>query len=152
MRQRQRLAASDGSTASHIELSNIEDIPSDLPACPSGLSRDVQERWLNLVMDMVAAGIVVKQIDVRAIAVAARYEQSLVMLDEMCERNEKVAEQDPLREYELRVQALRTRLATMKDYLAALERIGGTPLVRLRAKINPDDKPDKKPDDPWVGM
>jgi hypothetical protein len=113
----------------------------DLPKCPRELSRAIADRWLDLLLDMVAAGIAVKQIDSRCIAVAARYEDNLHRFDEMCER----ADLEP----EVLLSALRSRQSGMKEYLAALEKIGGTPLVRMRAKIAPEEKPVKDANDPW---
>jgi hypothetical protein len=47
-----------------------------------------------------------------------------------------------------RIAAIRVRNQVRKDYLAALLAIGGTPFVRLRARVAPEDKP-KRIDDPW---
>lgn len=99
---------------------------------------------MELVLDMLAAGIPVKQIDSRCVAVAARYEDSLDHYDRLCERQNL--------EPDLLLSALRSRQSAMKQYLAALEKIGGTPLVRLRARIAPEDKPPKVGDDPWQAL
>jgi len=144
VRKRQRLAADAGQTVAPPAAATAEQRPAELPVCPKELSREVAERWLNLVVDMVSAGITVKQVDARAIAIAARYEDSIAKLDELCSR--------PDLEPETLHAALRTRLSSMKEYLAALRDIGGTPLVRMRAKIAPEEKSLKVTDDPWGSL
>ena len=115
----------------------------ELPTCPRGLSRAIADRWMELLSDMIAAGIKVKQVDARAIAICARYEASIDALDEICENGADA---------ETRLSAIRTRLVAMKEHLSALERVGGTPIVRLRARIEPEDKPPKVGDDPWQAL
>ncbi len=116
---------------------------SDIPTCPRGLSRAVADRWMEIMLDLVAAGIAVKQIDSRCIAVAARHEDNLERLDQMCERNNL--------QPEVLLTALRSRQSAMKEYLAALEKIGGTPLVRMRASIAPKERTNPL-DDPWSSL
>jgi len=118
---------------------------SDLPAYPPlGLSEGLTRKWIALVTDMIAAGIQVKQVDAECIALAARYMETMEQYDELCARNDL--------EPEVRISALRSRQAAMKEYLTALEKIGGTPLVRMRAKIAPEEKQPKAPDDPWGSL
>lgn len=119
------------------------DVQADLPKCPRTLSRSVADKWLSLLLDMVAAGIQVKQVDARAIAIGARYEQAMERWDELCERKDI--------EPEILVTALRSQQAAMKEYLAALEKIGGTPLIRMRARIKPEEK-QQPADDPWASF
>lgn len=144
IRKRQRLAAGTGQTVTVETTNAAPELSAELPVCPKELSREVAERWLNLVVDMVSAGIAVKQVDARAIAIAARYEDSLAKLDELCERSGL--------EPETLLAALRSRLSSMKEYLAALKDIGGTPLVRMRARIAPEEKPAKATNDPWGSL
>jgi len=92
---------------------------------------------------MVAAGVAVTRIDSRCIEIAARYEESIAQLDQLCARTDL--------EPEALLSALRSRQAAMREYLAALEKIGGTPLVRLRARIAPEEKP-QPTDDPWASI
>jgi hypothetical protein len=49
-----------------------------------------------------------------------------------------------------RLAAIRLKNATRKDYLAALQAIGGTPLMRLRAGVEPAEKP--KVADEWADV
>jgi hypothetical protein len=49
-----------------------------------------------------------------------------------------------------RLAAIRPKNATRKDSLAALQAIGGTPLVRLRAGVAPAEKP--KAADEWADV
>ena len=116
------------------------DLPDfDLPSCPD-LPRRVSERWNSLVIDMIAAGIQVKQLDARSISIAAGYEADLMDLESLCGNDDLDADQ--------RLAAIRLKNQTRKDYLSALMAIGGTPVVRLRARIAPEEKPQKE-NDPW---
>jgi hypothetical protein len=49
------------------------------------------------------------------------------------------------------MQNIRLKNSCRKDLLAALMAIGGTPVVRLRARIAPEEKT-KQPDDEWSGL
>lgn len=81
-----------------------------------------------------------KQLDSRSVGIAAGYEVDLSELETM--RGDAKLSPD------LRMSAIRERNRTRKDYLAALMAIGGTPVVRLRARISTEEKP-KVADDPW---
>lgn len=138
IRKCQKLAAAGKAGA---ELAR--QIPSGLPECPGGLSKAVAERWTQLVLDMAAAGIPLRQLDGRSIAVAAGYEQDLADLD-------AIRSSGRLEPAE-RLSAIRLRNSTRKDLLAALAAIGGTPLVRLRARIVPEKEPEIEAD-PWASL
>jgi hypothetical protein len=135
VRKKQKLALIDRPTPqtgqkAPVALKNGE---GKLPTCPAWLSKPVAERWLALVTDMAAAGVPLKEIDSRAVAVAAGYEGDLAGLEAMSA--------NPTLDAEGRLVAIRLKNATRKDYLAALQAIGGTPLVRLRAGVAPAEKP-----------
>ena len=115
----------------------------DLPQCPARLPRSIADRWLSLLIDIVDAGVAVTQIDSRCIEIAARYEENIAQLDQLCARTDL--------EPETLMSALRAQQAAMREYLAALEKIGGTPMVRLRARIAPEEKTHPT-DDPWANL
>jgi hypothetical protein len=141
IRKKQRLALvsaavkQDPSSA----VSAVPDCPHKLPTCPKWLPKRVVEKWLNLVIDMAAAGIVVQAIDSRSIALAAGYEADLSDLEDMASGEIS---------HEHLMQTIRLKNSCRKDLLAALMAIGGTPVVRLRARIAPEEKA-KPNDDPW---
>jgi hypothetical protein len=140
VRKKQKLAATDRPVpAGKVETKTDK---SKLPTCPTWLSKPVAERWVLLVTDMAAAGVPFKEIDSRAVAVAAGYEGDLAGLEAMSANPELDAE--------ARLAAIRLKNATRKDYLAALQAIGGTPLVRLRAGVAPAEKP--KAADEWADV
>jgi hypothetical protein len=116
--------------------------PGELPTCPA-LPPRVAETWSNLVVDLVAAGIPLKQLDSRSIAIAAGYEADLLDLETLCGGTGDAE----LQIHHL-LNAIKLKNQTRKEYLAALIAIGGTTLARLRARIAPEEKP-KANDDPW---
>lgn len=116
--------------------------PGELPTCPA-LPPRVAETWSNLVVDLAAAGIPLKQLDSRSIAIAAGYEADLLELETMCSRTGDAE----LQILDL-LSAIKLKNQTRKEYLAALIAIGGTTPARLRARIAPEEKP-KANDDPW---
>jgi len=127
------------------ETEFLKQVQPDLPAYPPvGLSDRLTRKWLALVADMTAAGIQVKQVDAQCIALAVRYMETMERYDELCARTDL--------EPEVLISALRSRQSAMKEYLTALEKIGGTPLVRMRAKIAPEEKLVKATDDPWGSL
>jgi hypothetical protein len=114
----------------------------ELPTCPA-LPPRVAETWSNLVIDLAAAGIPLKQLDSRSIAIAAGYEADLLNLEMLCgQTGDAELPIDHL------LNAIKLKNQTRKEYLAALIAIGGTTLARLRARIAPEEKP-KANDDPW---
>lgn len=145
IRKRQRLNAGVGVSAKpgQPDVTVTSDGPVKLPTCPKWLPKHVAEKWLNLVIDMAAAGIVVQALDSRSISIAAGYEADLDFLEMTTGDGDLPAEE--------RMSAIRLKNSVRKDLLAALMAIGGTPVVRLRARIAPEEKP-KANDDPWSGI
>jgi hypothetical protein len=135
-RQKQKLALLTRPADSPVAIN------ATLPTCPAWLSKPVAERWARLVVDMTAAGVPLKEIDSRAVALAAGYEADLAGLEE--------TSANPLLDAEGRLVAIRLKNRTRKDYLAALQAIGATPLVRLRAGVAPAEKP--KLGDEWADV
>jgi hypothetical protein len=140
MRQRLKLAAIGAAATTKVD---VEDIAANLPTCPEWLPRPVAGHWTRLVIDMAAAGIPLKQVDSRCVALVAGYEADLVGLEEICASGTGDVEQ--------RLASIRLKNQTRKNYLSALTTIGGTPVVRLRARIAPEEKR-KATNDPWAEL
>ena len=144
-RQRERLAFIDGrSSTGAASLENAQPVPiEDMPTCPENLPPSVAVKWNEIVRDMAAAGISAKQLDSRAIAIAAGYGVDLDCLESDVSRQKlSVSKQIAL---------TRVKTALRRDYLVALQVIGGTPLARRRMGITQAQKP-KQVDDPWSSV
>jgi hypothetical protein len=122
IRKRQRLMAAE--VAAKPDATPLPVPASDLPACDPKLPRAVREKYLNLVTNLAAAKVPVKQIDADAITMAAR---SLAAV-EMWETIEFDADQ-PI---EVRTSAARHRAAAGKDLIQWLQLICATPGARAR--------------------
>lgn len=142
LRKKQKVAALDSPAPRRGKSGKAEplEIPQHLPTCPECLPKPVQAAWSELVMDAIAAGVSVKQFDSRGFVVAAGQEVDLYALESW------VADGDTA--IEVRLQVIGRKEQIRKSFLASLQAIGGTPLARLRARIAPEEKPQKS-DDPW---
>lgn len=89
-------------------------------------------------MDAIASGIEVKQVDSRAFVVAAGQETDLYLLECL----------DSPEEESTLLARIGRKEQVRKSFLQSLIAIGGTPLVRIRARIEPEEKT-KPADDPW---
>lgn len=107
---------------------------SDLPACDPRLPRAVREKYLNLVTNLAAAKVPVKQVDADAITMAARALAAVDMWGE--------CELDGNQSYELRNAAAKNRAAAGKDLIQWLQLICATPAARARIGLKPP--PEKK--------
>ncbi len=112
-------------------------------ACPKDLPRPVAAKWQSLLIDMLAVGIPVRELDSRSIRIVAGYEVDLDALETVCS--------DGGTEPERRLTAIRLRSQIRREWLAALIAIGATPLARLRARIAPEEKPAVDAD-PWASF
>ncbi len=141
MKKRARLAA----TATSAAGANAGSVPTvaDLPNCPKGLPKQVAAKWQSLLIDMVAVGIPVRELDSRSIRIVAGYEADLDALEIACADGDIEPEQ--------RLAAIRLRSQIRREWLAALVAIGATPLARLRAGIRIDESAPNT-DDPWASL
>jgi hypothetical protein len=105
----------------------------DAVVCDDLLPAPIRQRFAQLVTDLAEAGIRVSQLDSRSIAVASSCESDLISL-------EILASDESLKPSE-RLQAIRLKDQARRALLKALEAIGGTPVVRLRARITPKEEP-----------
>ena len=104
----------------------------EAPKCPPGLPRRVAEIWQNLVFDLLAARVPIKQVDAHAILMAAR------TLDAV-EAAERIAEDGEL-DAEKRLTALRLKAQFGKDLIQWLQLICATPGTRARIGVGGQPK------------
>jgi hypothetical protein len=91
-------------------------------------------------MDALAAGVGVRQFDSRIFRVVAGQEVLISVLEDVVCDGKASAD--------ARASAARTLDGMYAKYAVNLEKIGGTPIVRKRVGIAPEEKP-KAADDPW---
>jgi hypothetical protein len=96
----------------------------DLPACDPKLPRAVREKYANLVINLAAAKVPVKQVDADAITMAARCLAAVDMWGAIELDGEQPVEQ--------RNSASRNRASAGKDLIQWLQLICATPAARAR--------------------
>jgi hypothetical protein len=108
--------------------------PGELPTCDKCLPRRIQEIYQNLVIDLAAARVPIKQIDSHAITMAARCLDAIEKVEQMTA--------DPDAPPERILAALRMAAGYGKDLQRWLELICATP--GARARIGVKGEPEKK--------
>lgn len=130
VRKRQRLMATE---ANFVKDNRPLPVASaDLPVCDPKLPRRIREIYLNLVIDLGAAKVPIKQADAHAITMAARCLYAVEEAERIAGDGDLPADQ--------RMQALRLVAQQGKDLQRWLELICATPGSRARIGLKTETK------------